>query len=57
MSRTIRKDRNGLKYPEGQTRNVAYRCNCEWCKGKPKRIARAHLQIMKEELLEYNSIG
>lgn len=37
MSRTIRKDKNDKKYPDGRlTEDVFYRCNCFYCTGGSK---------------------
>jgi len=43
MSRTIRKDRNDVKYPEGRDglHLRTYKCKCEYCSG----IRKNKLQI------------
>lgn len=51
MGKTIRKDRKGVKYIEGQGNNLyTYRCRCNYCTGKNKKIADAHEKEVKEQL-------
>lgn len=40
MSRTIRKDKEGNKFPEGnplKDHTINYRCRCDWCTSQEKR--------------------
>lgn len=36
MSRTLRKDRVGKVYPEGQKMGVWYRCKCSYCTSRDR---------------------
>jgi len=54
MSRTIRKDRRDVEYPEGQY-NIdlhVYKCRCEYCRGKNNRKANSHKKEYQKELQE-----
>ena len=58
MSRTIRKDKEGNKFPDGRASypEINYRCRCSWCTGIDKQALEC--KIAKRELKqELKDIG
>ena len=54
MSRTYKKDRNGIRYKEGQYNSrIRYRCRCNYCTSNEKK--RREEKILDKEILEYSS--
>lgn len=48
MSRTIRKDKFGNKYPDGKKKKQKFYCNCWLCTGTGKQ----ELQELKERIID-----